>query len=432
MRLAFLAPLLMILGGCATVSTGPLAASSNGITYALPKGKMQLEVVEASGVLTVTLGGPVVIGDPDARLVARLPQSGVADNNVTVTVDPKSQLLQKVDVVSTGQLTTIATNIAKTFAMLQAGTDAVGIKVYSAAYDFDELPKAAQAANAKLAEYYAFLCTGPTEQQQLPFAADIAKLKSKTVDLDGILSSRLERCLRMKLAGADAAAVRNLITINVEPRDAMPAGAPVEAGQSLKVTDTDRCAAGVCYRPFTVRKATLDVKGAFRLTDLFLIPDDRSLVLVDLPSGAFVEQKYTLEFSDGVLTKYQRQGKSELVGLSALPIEVIKAVLSAPAEALGLKQKNLEAQTSYLGAVDKLVTQQQTTAANCAKDAVTCPRTAYKLIGGKIGMTGSAVRPSDTGATGTTLPTDAGATGATPNGTAGTPSSAGGAPPDNG
>jgi len=425
MRSIILAVLLMtVLSGCATVSTAPLSAVSNGVTYALPKGKMRLEVVEASGVLSVTLGGPVVIGDPDTRLVAHLPQSGTADNNVTVTVDSKTQLLQKVDVVSTGELTTIATNLAKSFAMLQSGTEAIGIKVFSGAYDFADLPAGAEAANAKIAEYYASLCNGPNEQQQLPFAKQVAKLTTKPIELEAILSARLTRCVRMQLAGADTASARALITITVGPPGAPPVANATAGGQTPAPTATRRCAAGICYRPFTVRSATLDVKGAFRLTDLFLIPDERSLVLVDLPAGVFAEQKYTLEFSDGVLTRYQRQGKSELVGLTALPIEMLKAVLSAPVEALGLNQKGLEAQTSYLGTVDKLTAQQQTTAVNCAKAGATCPRTAFKLIGGAISGEATAGAPGDTGGTG-----------APANGPAAPPPAAkapAGPPPDNG
>ena len=91
MRRLGIALLACAVSACATVETRPLGLSQpSGIAYQLPLGKMRLRVVETAGIVSVLLDGPLVTGDPDHQLVAHLPQSGVADNNVTVTVDGKT------------------------------------------------------------------------------------------------------------------------------------------------------------------------------------------------------------------------------------------------------------------------------------------------------------------------------------------------------
>lgn len=389
---------------------------------------MRLRVVDSgTGILSVLIDGPIVSGDADHQLVTRLPQSGSADNDVTVTVDPKTNLLQKVEVTSTGQLTAIATNIAKSLAYLQTSNQELGITVFAGMYEIEDLPGAGNAANVALENYYRTVCRYRTTAS-LPFAAELKKLgESEDSDKSDVVA-RLKRCRAMAIGGADTAIAQRLIRITVgTPPAALPAPDRLGGGRAVAVDpdrpDVTRCRQGICYRPYTTRQVNLNVVGAFALSDTFLIPDRRALVMVDLPAGAFAVQKYTLDFTDGVLTKYHRDGKSELVGLAGLPVEIVKTILSAPVEALGLKQKKLEAQSSYLGALDKAVAQQETTAALCAKSKQRCPDTAYKLIGGKVtpdggdtGRAGDSETPPVPAPTPTPSPTPSPANGGIPNG----------------
>ena len=381
------AALLLSMSACTTVDTRPLASGSQGIAYQLPLGKMRLRVTEASGVVSVLLDGPFVVGDPDHALVARLPQSGAADNNVTVTVDAKTNLLNKVEVVSTGKLTEILTNATKSVVFLQSSNVADGTTLFGGLYAVDELPSAASAANAKLAEYFTSVCGDVIAGGSPRYAAQLKAVEPEMKDEAAAVKERLLRCRKMADAGADAAERGSgLIKIDVQPVAARPAVSRLGDRPSGSAPDTKACMRGICYRPYRPREVTLGVRGAFQLSDVFLLPDPDSLIHVDLPSGLMAEQKYTLDFTDGVLTKYQRDGKSELVGLASLPFTIVEAALSAPASALGLKQKNIEAQANYLDAVGKLVDKQKAVREACdgAAKAATCPDTAYKLIGGPV------------------------------------------------
>lgn len=381
------AALLLSMSACTTVDTRSLASGAQGIAYQLPVGKMRLRVVEASGVVSVLLDGPFVVGDPDHALVARLPQSGVADNNVTVTVDAKTNLLNKVEVVSTGKLTEILTNVTKSVVFLQSSNEANGTTLFAGLYAVDDLPSAASAANAKLAEYFATVCGDVVAGRSPRYSAQLKAAGQEAKDEKAAAKERLLRCRKMADAGAgDAGTGSGLIHIDVKPVAARQAVAGADDGASGSGPDTTVCMRGICYRPYRPREVTLGVRGAFQLSDVFLLPDPDSLIHVDLPSGVTAEQKYTLDFTDGVLTKYQRDGKSELVGLASLPFTIVEAALSAPASALGLKQKNVEAQANYLEAVGKLVDKQKAAREACegAAKAATCPDTAYKLIGGPV------------------------------------------------
>jgi hypothetical protein len=101
---------------------------------------------------------------------------------------------------------------------------------------------------------------------------------------------------------------------------------------------------------------------------------------VDLPAGLFAEQKYTLTFTNGVLTNYTQNAQSELVGLFQLPADVLRAFLQAPAEALGLRQSNVTAETSYLNAVRANADAQRQAAETCAANRNACPDSATRLI----------------------------------------------------
>ena len=230
-------------------------------------------------------------------------------------------------------------------------------------------------------------CGDAVAGRALPFVEQLRKLGSDPSADKPAMQERLLRCRAMSEAGVDNAdRDGGLIRIQVAApaRGAVMAGFPT--ARSVATGDTAACVRGICYRPYRPRAVTLDVRGAFRLSDIFLIPDPNSLVHVSLPSGVTAEQKYTLDFTDGVLTKYQRDGKSELVGLASLPFKIAEAAISAPTDALGLKQKNVEAQTSYLEAVGKLAAQQNAAreACNGVAKAASCPNTAYKLIGGRL------------------------------------------------
>lgn len=369
------------LSACATIeTTGPGRGWKEGISYNLPKGMFQLIVVEDVGKLTVHLAGPVMVADPDFPLVSRLPRSGTSDNTVKVTVDPKTNLLNKVDVTSIGDLGTIVQNIAKVIA-LQAGTETSGSTVFSRGYDIAHLKTdAANDLNHFLVQYYATHC-GSAERTNLPFAKTLKDDATVATDNKTLAMA----CRRMSLAGLPRADILGLITIAVAETSVSDGTASWSTARAINpVPDGAQCSTGLCYRAMRTVAITLEVRGAFIQGDVFLVPDETRTMFVSLPQGVFAEQKYNLVFTDGVLTDYGQTTKSELVGLTALPIDIIKAVLSAPGEALGLKTTDIKGKTDYLDQLAKLQTAKDKALEICKTNPNACPTTARKIIGGDI------------------------------------------------
>ncbi len=237
--------------------------------------------------------------------------------------------------------------------------------LFSRTYDISQLTTEASAdLNDFLVQYYTMKC-GDIERTDLPFATILKDDEAVAADAKSLAAD----CRRMNLAGFARADTSALVRIAVLEGSADPATNNWTRKRAIApVPDGAQCATGLCYRPMKSVAITLEVKGVFMHGDVFLVPDEKRTMFVSLPQGVFAEQKYNLVFSDGVLTDYGQTTKSELVGLTALPVEVIKAILSAPGEALGLKTGNLKAKADYLDQLAKLQVAKDNALSICTTD----------------------------------------------------------------
>jgi len=380
---------LLLVSGCASVDSrhpANLADVPNGISYHLAKGLMRLKVTDTDGVLSVSVEGPVTQPDPAALLVADVPASGTADNHVVIKVDNKTNLLTSVEVTSTGRLTEIIKDALKGVMMLQGGAETTSVVLFDRLYEIEKLPRAAGEANYRIQRYFQERCaSGPLDE--LPYRLKLEKANYSKEDEAKAVQAGILRCRGLVLAGADRAATDGgLITIELSD-DGRPAADTATGQPSMSPgarPSLDKCRKGICYRPYKSRVVTLSVRGAFESSTAFLLPDSDRLGYIDLASGVFAEQKYTIEFSDGVPTKFDRDAKSEIVGLAKLPVEIVTTILSAPGEALGLRKKGLEDRNAYLDAVKASVSKQNEISEICANSPDRCPKTAYKILGGPV------------------------------------------------
>lgn len=374
---------LLMVSGCASVSTtrvGPGASTSQGTSYHLARGQLRLKVTDTDGTLSVLVEGPEVTSDPYALMYSNAPASGTSDNHVTIDLDRKTNLLSKVEVTSVGRLTDIVKDLTKAMVMLQGSESTTSIPVINKLYDISDLPAAAAEANQRLEAYFRGKCRG-VASSSLPYSAELKKAGYKEDDSVAI-QAMLLRCRGLVLAGApNATAQGGLIKIDVENA---AAAIPLRDVASTPGIDFSKCARGICYRPYTSITVTLSVRGAFQTSTAFLLPDPNALAFIDLTQGVFATQRYTLEFGDGVPTRFDKDAKSELVGLAKLPVEIFTTILSAPGEALGLRKKALEDQNSYLDVVKASAAKQDEVAAVCAQKPENCPKTAYKILGGQV------------------------------------------------
>ncbi|WP_260583417.1 hypothetical protein [Sphingopyxis sp. PET50] len=353
LKAALCAVLSLMVGGCATVATKTSNGTGNaGISYHLPEAWVKLTVVETDGVLTATVTAPVMAPDPDYRLTTHIPPGAFSDNKVTITVTPKTNLLSTFSATSVGRANDIVTGAIKSALNLQASGAASGTIIFDKLYRYTDAATATADADTQIRQYIAGLCS----VGQVP-----ATLK--------------ERCDRLKVLAATGGPLLQLMIDDARPN---PASVAVLNGAAIPA----ECERGLCYRPMIPIRISLLVGTVSQTSDIVLVPDRSAVNWVSLPSGVFATQKYNLSFTEGVMTSYEQDGQSELVGLVRLPLTVVSAIISAPAEALGLKKTALEAETNYLTAVGNNAEKVKAVGDLCNAGPARCPETAAKIIRG--------------------------------------------------
>jgi hypothetical protein len=327
----------LCLSGCATLNTSRAASAGEGIEYALPASEFVLEVTEADGYIAATLAGPVVRQDNNARYRTKLVSSGVATNDFTIEVNERG-LLTSLTGTSDGQFTEIAKKAARTVAF-QSGGEANGKLIYAASFRLSEIGAVQEKANQVLVSHVNSICATKTDKGK----------DSPT-------------CLRLRKSMKRSSGPFIVLTAET---------LPTVAQQSVERSPPDK-ASVLYYRPLISVRITLELGDGQLKSKIFAIPDESRANWVSIPGGVFAKQEYNLTFTDGVLTKYHRVARNEVVGAVSLPVDVAKELIAAPFEALTARKEGLDKQTEYLKSVAALETASASAEKACADSRAVC------------------------------------------------------------
>ncbi|MEM6475296.1 MAG: hypothetical protein AAF687_03940 [Pseudomonadota bacterium] len=299
LKTATLALVALSLGACASISSsyGNARTDQKGQAYYLPKGLIQVEVIDLSGQINVTISGPVMVADREFRLHADLRKAAFADNNSLIKVEPQTQLLTTVNVTSVGRGRDIVENFARVAQTYQGSGAGQPVVVFSGLYEPSNLKAASDDANAALMAYFNRLCG------------------------DFGYGEKSARCAQYRELGIDQPGVIALYTMG--PTTASTANA-----------DLNKCEAGLCYRPLVPVHIRSVIAGTYVTDEYFMIPDTSTVSYFTVPSGVFATQEYNLMFDKGVLIEADQKTQSEVLGFSLLPTKVLKAIISAPIDAV--------------------------------------------------------------------------------------------------
>lgn len=302
LRVSLTCAFALLLSACATVSSnyGSERTDQKGQAYYLPKGLIQITLVEVGGGFDVTVAGPIMIADTDYRLHADLRKPAFSDNDVTISIDPTTQLLDSVNILSTGQAKEIVENFynATKYAGFQGG---YRIEIFSGLYEPDEMDKASRDASAALSRYYRRICG---EDGMSP------------VD-----PSRFSDCERFAALGVGEP---NMVSITTDAK----------IGASTGESSIAKCGRGLCYRPLVPVKIRTVIADTYVSEDYYMVPDTTTVSYYTLPAGMFATQEYNLTFDQGVLITSEQKQQSEVLGFSRLPTEILKEIISAPVDAI--------------------------------------------------------------------------------------------------
>jgi hypothetical protein len=120
------------------------------------------------------------------------------------------------------------------------------------------------------------------------------------------------------------------------------------------------CAFSVCYRtPVLLRGRIVDTRGQdVGAHFAFLAIDPSSTEGIDIRGAALVKRTDTVTFTNGIAVGNAIKQDSMVLAAANLPLDVIKAILSAPAELLTLKVNNVTDQANLVQQQANLLTQQ--------------------------------------------------------------------------
>lgn len=302
LRLSLTCACALLLGACATVSSnyGSERTDQKGQAYYLPKGLIQITLVEVGGGFDVTVAGPIMIADTNYRLHADLRKPAFSDNNVTISVDPTTQLLDTVNIVSTGQAGEIVENFYNVtkYAGFQGG---YRIEIFSGLYEPDEMDKASSDASAALTRYFQRICGADGVSPPDP--------------------SRYSDCERFAALGIGEP---GMVSIRTDGK----------IGAATGESSIAKCGRGLCYRPLVPVKIRTVIADTYVSEDYYMVPDTTTVSYYTLPAGMFATQEYNLTFDQGVLITSDQKQQSEVLGFSRLPTEILKEIIKAPVDAI--------------------------------------------------------------------------------------------------
>lgn len=364
---------LPALSGCATVGTKDVSRTGDtggeGIEYFLPTGQFQLMAYEQDdGSITVALGGPFMAQDYTGRLRSKLLPGALADNDFDVAVGANG-LLTTFAGNSEGKLTEIVENAVKSAIAIQSGGVAAE-PFFKDRYTFDQAAHATRRVNAAIVARINAICAAAAQNDSRCTAlrSGLRDDRFVTVTVNDAADE----------AGAETGSEKPQAPALNSP--ATGAFAPVANLASATGRRASCTSDALCYHPLAPVRVTLALNDGTSKTDAFLVPDKSRLSFVRAPGGLFAKQEYDFGFTDGVLTKYNRISRSEVVGLVSLPLTVAKAILSAPFDAFTDRKKALDAQTAYLEAVRNNADAREQTQESCSNRPDLCAGYVYRII----------------------------------------------------
>ena len=144
--------------------------------------------------------------------------------------------------------------------------------------------------------------------------------------------------------GLQAAGRPTVLTLNVPPPPSL--AEPAKGDKKPAPTDKD----GLRYRTPTSVVISITVNEQAALAPpcsmktlptpqsaVAVVPDSGSTYRLPSTAGAFTTTVASLSFSNGMPTAYNRQRASELLALARIPVDIMKAIVSVPAQILSAR-----------------------------------------------------------------------------------------------
>lgn len=260
--------------------------TAGGLQYSLPTAHIKVTLSQKGDkILQIRMDQPVYEADPQHTYLIRYETSPFASDKFDIEIDPKTGLLTKIDMTADDKLDEIIVEIAKTIATLEASD---------------------KEAETVLAERI----IDPTDESAL---------------------NQLE--LEFNKIGIEKTKEDPQIDLFVKK----PVINTNSGKQSTPTNPHTDCSVGVCYRQVMPYRIGFSFKKSIPYETTVNLPNEAPIISLGLERSLFVTRINTIEFENGIPKKVHLEKPSEGLRLVELPLEIVKGILTAPAEILQLK-----------------------------------------------------------------------------------------------
>ncbi|GAA4318650.1 hypothetical protein [Flaviaesturariibacter amylovorans] len=104
---------------------------------------------------------------------------------------------------------------------------------------------------------------------------------------------------------------------------------------------------GLLTRPLIEHTVTLKKEGLEDTSLTFLVPDTGSLIKIPVRRSSFVKRQHAPRFTTGLLVDNVITKPSEFEGMISIPINILKAIISIPAQLLQFRITRVQQETEY-------------------------------------------------------------------------------------
>ncbi|MBI6952012.1 hypothetical protein [Pseudomonas sp. CCOS 191] len=300
--LGLLLPTLTLTSCGSILSSSSSSSNASGVAYMLPKALLPVELTENSGVLMLTVKEPLILGDQAQHYVLERSSNPFSSDNVQITVNPNTGLLQAVKVESTEQSLSTIVKLVSSIKAEAADIGAASNLVFRGLLDpsnmnedFNESLMAA--TKGYLNNRHAMACTKP----------DSSDCKAVRKLIDTVSG----RSFGVYLASGTAASVNKEQAVN--------------------------CSPGLCYRQNQPYVLKLTGPNGESNTVMAMLPNGSPTYVLPVERWAFVKSTHDIKLQDGVLQSITTDRPSSALAVASAPVDGTKAVFGAIAEVLQLK-----------------------------------------------------------------------------------------------
>ncbi len=332
-----------------------------GVHYYLPKFvvDLTLSVDSERASFSVSAGTPNAIADKAHRYYLNYLPLPQYDDKITVALSPKQGFLKTVTANTTDRTSDIIKNLAKAvgaFGGLESAEfRANEVQLTSVTVDpadSGQLARAVELMNTDARRYAKAqrtkACGLHGEDKEAGFILDV-KQRARCETYKSLL--REHAYVAVAFAPLHGLASRcHAAHFHHEPRGhhGTDHRRHVRAADPIKRAD---CTSGVCYRPALPYELCMTA-GRSVARQVMMVPNASRVVEIDINRAFLVNKTQQISFDDnGMLESMQITKASELLALSALPLEVINAL----AEGMQLRVNIIDQQMTNSGASKDLI-----------------------------------------------------------------------------